>query len=416
MMHYLFQVNVLLAVFFGFCTLLSGQDTFFRLRRVALLASLLLSWVWPLVDIPEVWPSGVAEAGLTSTLTNVTLPALIVSPQTGGWTWIDALRLVWLCGTIWMLVRLVVGLIRVVMMVRRARVCRIDGLTVRMLPDEGMAPCSFFRWILLPAEGLEREALTEVLRHECVHVRQWHSADVLLAELTVVCCWMNPFAWLLRNAIRVNLEYLADEGVVSSGSDVRTYSYHLLALACPKHVATYTNNFTVLPLKKRIQMMNKQRTNKSLQVKYLLMLPMCALLLVLCNLKVQATPIFPEQGEVVAHTDSVAPVPQNEVVDAPDVMPAFPGGMPALMQFIGNNVKYPNEAIDKKEQGRVLVQFVVTKDGEVANAHVIHSVSASCDAEALRLINMLPRWTPGTVKGQPVNVKFTIPITFRLQK
>ena len=106
----------------------------------------------------------------------------------------------------------------------------------------------------------------------------------------------------------------------------------------------------------------------------------------------------------------------NEVFMVVENMPEFPGGMSACLKFLADHVAYPKEAAEKKIQGRVIVQFVVMKDGFIANSRVIRSVDPLLDAEALRVIGLMPKWKPGTQRGQAVNVKFTMPITFRLDK
>ena len=106
----------------------------------------------------------------------------------------------------------------------------------------------------------------------------------------------------------------------------------------------------------------------------------------------------------------------EEVFMVVENMPEFPGGLNACLKFLADHVAYPKEAAEKKIQGRVIVQFVVMKDGSIANARVIRSVDPLLDAEALRVIGLMPKWKPGTQRGQAVNVKFTMPITFRLDK
>lgn len=96
-------------------------------------------------------------------------------------------------------------------------------------------------------------------------------------------------------------------------------------------------------------------------------------------------------------------------------MPEFPGGEMALRTFIANNIEYPAIAQENGIQGRVYVTFVVTKDGSVANASIARGVDPSLDKEALRVVNNLPKWTPGKQRGQMVNVSYTVPINFALQ-
>lgn len=97
-----------------------------------------------------------------------------------------------------------------------------------------------------------------------------------------------------------------------------------------------------------------------------------------------------------------------------EVMPEYPGGTDAMLEFLRTNIKYPQSCIDDKIQGRVLVKFVVEKDGSVTGAEVVKSVNKDLDAEALRVINMMPTWTPGKQKGQTVRVNYVVPVVFKL--
>ena len=92
----------------------------------------------------------------------------------------------------------------------------------------------------------------------------------------------------------------------------------------------------------------------------------------------------------------------------------FPGGMEEMMKFLQQNIKYPKEAQEQGKQGRVIVQFVVNKDGSITGDSVVRSVDPLLDAEALRVVRSMPNWTPGKQKGKPVRVRFTLPVTFHL--
>ena len=105
----------------------------------------------------------------------------------------------------------------------------------------------------------------------------------------------------------------------------------------------------------------------------------------------------------------------SHVFDVVEEMPQFPGGAPKLMEYLSQNIHYPKDAMEANKQGRVIVTFVVEKDGSISDAKVVKSVDPSLDEEALRVINTMPDWTPGKQNGEPVNTKYTVPITFRLQ-
>lgn len=96
-------------------------------------------------------------------------------------------------------------------------------------------------------------------------------------------------------------------------------------------------------------------------------------------------------------------------------MPDFPGGQTALLQYLSKSIKYPVIAQENGIQGRVTCSFVVNRDGSIVDAQVLRGVDPSLDKEALRVINSMPKWKPGEQRGKPVRVKYTVPVTFRLQ-
>ena len=106
---------------------------------------------------------------------------------------------------------------------------------------------------------------------------------------------------------------------------------------------------------------------------------------------------------------------QGEIYDMVEQAPQFPGGPSELMTYLAKNIKYPVEAQKAGQQGRVICQFVITKEGKPADIKVVRGVSPVLDNEAVRVIKAMPAWTPGKQDGQAVNVRYTLPVTFRLQ-
>ena len=116
------------------------------------------------------------------------------------------------------------------------------------------------------------------------------------------------------------------------------------------------------------------------------------------------------QKTVVSQKDQ-----KEEPFDVVEDMPAFPGGMEAMIQFISSNIQYPADAQKQKVDGRVLVNFVVEKDGSITEVKVIKPTFPSLDAEAIRVVKAMPKWKPGYQRGQAVRVQFTMPINFSLE-
>ena len=137
------------------------------------------------------------------------------------------------------------------------------------------------------------------------------------------------------------------------------------------------------------------------------------------NTQVKYAPIESKIDEmvVVGYAPEGTTVPEEGTVfEVVEQMPEYPGGMSAMMEFIGKNIKYPVAAQKAKIQGRVVIQFIVDKEGNIICPRVIRGADPLLDAEAIRLTTIMPKWKPGMQRGQAVNVKYTVPIMFRLQE
>ena len=452
---YLIKINVALMLLYGFYRLTVSRDTFFGLRRLTLWLIYAVALMVPALNL-EYWVRDTPTmAGMANVYADTFYPVVVVKAQAPSITWIDMLLGIYWAGVAVLSLRLVWQLFSIIRLAAISRKQEVEGITVHLLKGEG-SPFSFFRWVFMYPSTLEGKQLHEVMVHECTHVSGLHSLDTLFSELFSIACWFNPFAWLMKQEVRMNLEYLADESVLSDGNARKSYQYHLLGLAYrqPNESTKIANNFNLLPLKKRIKMMNKRRTSEIGKAKYLLFAPLAGALLMVSNIESVAREIggqVPEVAEVqqkadqalnadvaVANpmakaeeamaaelakaeakaSDATAPADttKNVVYDVTETMPQFPGGQGVMMKYLAANIKYPASAVKAKKQGRVIVAFVIQKDGSVTNARIVRSVDPELDAEALRIVKAMPNWTPGTQDGKLVDVNYTIPVVFSLYK
>lgn len=425
-MLYLLQVNVGLILFYALYKLVCTRDTFFRSRRFILIVSLVLPFILPFIDVREWLESRDRMIMLTHFDYSAVLPEIVVGSEaveTGNRVFVlsEWIGYLYLAGVVALLVRLAVQAFGLYRLIVRMPEKEINGVRVKCLNDPS-GPFSFFGWIFMNPAAVKEDEISEILTHEMAHVKQHHSVDVLLAEMVSICCWMNPFAWLLKREVRLNLEFLADRKVMEAGFATKSYQYHLLGLAY-NHKYGLSNNFNFSHLKQRIIMMNKKKSNAAGHIKYaLFVLPAFALLVagnISCSQDASQTedakeevvaPVSPEAKEAPA--DSTA---KEEVFMVAEQMPEFPGGMKEMLKFLQENVKYPENAMKNNVQGRVIVQFVIEKDGTPTEFKVLRSVDPDLDAEALRVMKAMPKWKPGMQKGQVVRVKFTVPVSFKLQ-
>lgn len=538
MLAYFLKINVAIALFYAFYRLFFYKDTFFTWRRAALLCFFAISAVYPLLNIQTWITEQEPMVAMADLYADIVLPEFTITPEQATSDWktllLQTVGFAYWGMVIVLAIRFFIQLAGIIRLAFRCQKAKIGNTNVHLL-RQASGPFSFFHWIFIHPTSHTEDELSEILTHEQTHANQWHSIDVLVSEIVCIFCWFNPFAWLMKREIRTNLEYLADNRVLETGHDSKAYQYHLLGLSHHKAAATIYNSFNVLPLKKRIKMMNKKRTREIGRTKYLMFLPLAALLMIISNIEAVArttkemakdvieaveenlasnsttpemevateaipveTPIsqqdkdklVTDKGKVVdkdgkpvegaellidgshklpqdqsfvtdkngnfsfmafenAHIGVIwnkndkymlkgirydqkertnlkivmddqwqnppSNDPNNPVFEVVEIMPEFPdGGMSGLMQFLSKNIQYPINAQKNHTQGRVTVQFVVNKDGSISEPKIIRGVDPDLDGEAIRVISLMPKWKPGMQKGQPVRVKYTVPVMFRL--
>ena len=438
---YFIKANLALALLYISYRLLFRNDTFFGLRRITLLGMLLVAFLYQLPDISN-WLSTRPTISEMVYYYSTILPKDIIVEATThinktaeevntdwGKAVMNCFIIVYLAGVLVLTIRCFAEMINLFVTYRRSKKGLINGIKVCLIP-ETEEPYSFFKWIFIPTKPQNKLVLGEILQHETAHTRQMHSFDVLLGELVSIICWINPFAWYFKKEININLEYLADQEVMYAGYNKKEYQYHLIGMEHSNMaIANLYNNFSVLPLKKRISMLNKKRTKNVGKVKYLALIPVAAAMLLFNNIDVMArivnnrtteaskAPVTVTTPEFVPEKTEEVSLPQDDkVYTVCEVMPEFPGGQGKLLQFLATSIKYPAEAFEKKEEGRVTLTFIVEKDGSISDIKVARSVSPSLDAEAVRVAKSMPKWTPGKNKdGEIIRIAYTVPVIFRLQ-
>ena len=383
---------------------------------------------------------------------------------------------VYLAGVLFFLVRLGVGVVRNARLGRHGSE-RLDDGTRLVIHDGRYAPFSWMHTIVVSRKDYDANG-PMILAHEREHIRLGHSWDILLCQLCTAFQWFNPAAWLVGRELRAVHEYEADEAMLRSGTDARHYQIKLIETALGARFNSIANNFTHCSTKKRILMMMKKQTSPWARLKVLYVLPVAALVLLAASCDnpkeeadaqkvseaVEADPLFVVDGNVVSvdvykslkpedidHVDVLKgeaatsvwgtrgangvvqvttkkasieeKIKEGKVTEEDydqltfnvvEKMPEFEGGMDGMMSFFQKHIKYPAEAKEKGKKGRVLVQFVVEKDGSIVEPKVVKSVSPELDAEALRVVQMMPKWKPGQQRGKNVRVQFTLPVSFRL--
>lgn len=363
MLAYFLKINVAIALFYAFYRLFFYKDTFFTWRRAALLCFFAVSAVYPLLNIQTWITEQEPMVAMADLYADIILPEITLTPEQATADWKTLLLqtagfVYW--GVVCLLaIRLLIQLIGIIRLSFRCRKTRIGGTNVYLLRQAG-GPFSFFHWIFIYPTSHTEDELSEILTHEKTHANQWHSVDVLISETICVFCWFNPFAWLMKREIRTNLEYLADNRVLETGHDSKAYQYHLLGLSHHKAAATIYNSFNVLPLKKRIKMMNKKRTREIGRTKYLMFLPLAALLMIISNIEAVARTTKEVAKDVIEAVEENL-TPKTTTPDMEVATETAPLETPAPQQEKDKLVSYKGVVVDKDGKAVEGAEFLVDR-------------------------------------------------------
>jgi Antirepressor regulating drug resistance, predicted signal transduction N-terminal membrane component len=362
---YFFWSSILLTIFYFFYLVLLKRETFFLLNRIYLLSALCLSLLLPLMDL--------------STLIAVPKVELMVSKL----SIIDSRKLVivagqefnWLPFIYWIGVAFTTGLLLI----------KLFGVKRQIQLQERGSAFSFWRTKVIDQE-LDNFAAIDA--HETVHVKQFHTLDILLIELIGVFFWFNPIIYYYRNSLKLIHEYLADEHAANFAVSKKQYAV-VLFLQNFKAGSALTNTFSNHSfLEARINMLQRKKSKVYSLWKYALCMPLIVLMTMMCSF----------------HTSGFDSYGTNKI----DQPASFPGGFEAFSKYL---IKTARKVSDK--EGRVMVSFVVETNGEITNEKVENSLNEASDIEALRAIKLSPKWEPALQSGKKVRSAYQIGINFQ---
>lgn len=438
-LHYLLQVNLYLVLFYGFYRVLLAGETFHQANRAYLVAGAALSLFIPVFHSEWVRGWFVTEKVHEVVYAFYDPGLLIVRPVAArpGLTWGQVVALAYGFGALALLGRFSAQAAQLGRLLRR-----------RSLKQADQGAFSFFNFLFISPD-LRRQSA--ILEHERVHVRQLHSADVLLMELLAVVCWFNPVVYAYRQSLRHLHEFLADEQASRHAPSKADYALLLFSqqLGVPASAPPLTNSFfNPSQLKRRIRMLQKPRSRRVALLKYGLSAPLFGLMLLLSSAGVNRHETLREVENVLASETEVLPTvvptsplpktdPAVDLSKAVLLSPAlkrqmalpdsldkiytvveqqaeFPGGFGGPTTYLAQNLKYPIEAQRAKIQGKVFVTFVVNQDGSISDIQVLKGIGHGCDEEAVRVVGRMPNWVPGRQSGRAVKSRFNLPIAFRL--
>jgi TonB family protein len=438
----LLEMTIYWAVFYLLYALLLSRTTFFALNRGFLLLAFIAGAILPWMNFQPL-ASGEPIAGIW--LKAIEVGHLVVKPiedipakSSEGLVWWHWL---WIAGAAVALSRTLAGVWSMGRLIGRSVREARNGY-VMVHTDDLHLPFSFFHFLFWSRKFQpEPGEKAQILRHEEVHIRQWHSLDVLLFELAGIVLWWHPLVYAYRTSVRQVHEYLADAAVLRT-ADSRQYGRLLLGPLQTGVQIAMANHFIRSQLKNRIIMMTRQHSSAQALGRYLLALPLAAFLVFSCNLEPTGETTreaLPEgAGEIAGQLrdtiitfdpstyEQTTEVVTSDIYMVVEEMPRFPGcedepaverntcAQQKMMTFLFGELRYPEKARDEKVEGTVVVQFVVDKAGNILNPKIVKGLGAGCDEEVLRVVSLMPQWVPGRQEGKPAAVQFNLPVKFKL--
>src|ERR1700744_258080 len=275
---FLFKVNIALVLFCLGYYLVLRHLTFYTLNRIYLVAAIVFASIYPTINLSGFLEQHRQIAKPVETVAlNWQAPTTIsITTATGPdyWVWVE---LVFWTGVILLALRLAMQLFSLYRLYRNSTAAQLYDHDVRLINTDS-GPFSFWKSIYVNPANLDADSLKAILMHEQVHVSEWHTLDVLIAELSTIFYWFNPGVWLMKKAVRENIEFITDQKILKNGVDTKQYQYSLVSVSFASS-NSIVNHFNISTIKNRIMMMNAERSSKYNLTRYAFLVPVVVALL-----------------------------------------------------------------------------------------------------------------------------------------
>jgi hypothetical protein len=276
---FLLKVNAALLLFCAGYYLALRRLTFYTLNRVYLVTAILFASVYPEINLSDfVQHNRELTKPVQMVIVNWQAPAeKLIKPAAlqSYWQWIEV---AFWTGVVLLSIKLIVQLFSLFKLYRNSAAGQIYGHKVRIIKGNA-GPFSFWKSIFVNPGNHQSADLKAILLHEQVHVNEWHTLDILLAELSTIFYWFNPRIWLMKKAIRENIEFITDRKILNKGADSKQYQYSLVNVSFAANSNSLVNHFNISTIKKRIIMMNAKRSSKLNLTRYAFLVPAVIVLL-----------------------------------------------------------------------------------------------------------------------------------------
>lgn len=437
MINYILQVMLFQAVFFAVYEIILKKETFFQWNRSYLILTSAASYVIPFIDLESMSNNLPVEYFFM-------MPEVVLSPGEfieKQFIWsvflMASLRWVFFTGILLTGILFTIKVFNISMLIRRNSKEKNKDYSLVLLQQENTA-FSFFKFIFI---GKTLQSKEKIISHEMIHVRQWHSLDLLFFEIQKIIFWFNPYSYLYQNRITEIHEFIADSGSVSK-KEGSTFFNSLLAETFRVDKMAFVNSFNNHSLiKKRIIMFNRENSKDLFKIKYALLIPLLMGMLTYTSCQKKSSKaggendMYKTAEEEGKNLGTLRSVNESEAIPFAmiDQAPVYPGCENAedqkkcMVEKIAAHVSanfdaslndnLAKENTTEKDDSEMLidkiyVQFTIDKEGHVTDLKA-KAKHEALEQEAVRVVSSLPQFIPGEKNGKKVAVKFTLPISLK---
>lgn len=395
-MLYLLQVLVYSALMYGIYMLVLKNRTQHSWSRLYLLSAAVLPLVLPLLKM-QLFAVNTEDNTIYAVVSE---PVIIVSNTIKAAPSLSTstiMLIVYASIAALLLLKLVWQYMQVIRFVRSHEVENVNG--TKIIREQNMQPGSWANYIFLPT-GETEEA---IIKHEQEHIRLRHSADIALIKLLQCVVWPNVLLYIIEKELKVVHEFQADE---NAATNKEYYAERILDEVFSTHHFSLTHTFFHKPIKRRITMLGK-RSSAGMRIRLAVMISALSGLLI-------GSIVFIQGCKREENKPTATPTQASTKEDTYSIVDKMPVATFDIAAFIGSNLVYPEQARKNSIEGRVVLRFVVNKEGAVQDIEVMKSPDTMLSTAAIDVVKKMPKWTPGEKDGQKVNVAYTLPISFRL--
>jgi len=272
---YLFEVSISLALFYFIYWLFLKKETFFAVNRLFLISSILFSLIVPFINVSFMKISSPIASRQLIERTYVF--GQTASTQTNTLGIFDILWLIYLIGAGLFFLSFLYKLLKLFILIKKSSIQKISGVNV-VFVEKDLAPFSFFNLVFVNKSSISGDDFDRIVAHEMIHIRQYHSFDLLVMELLTIFQWFNPFVWPYKKSLKETHEYLADNAVIAQGCNAAKYQLLIFEQHVGVKLFEFANNFNHSQIKRRITMMTKRKSKRWAKFKVLLVLPLFSFL------------------------------------------------------------------------------------------------------------------------------------------